>query len=146
MKEKVNSVTDYISQFNGVAGERLKALRNLIHTQAPDSEETISYGMPAYKLAGKPLIYFAGYERHTGLYALPSGHKKFSKELSRFKQGKGSVQFPHDEELPIELIKKIIKFRVSENLELGITRPAKKAVHKKNSNASLNKRKNEISF
>ena len=141
MKVKITTVAQYFSQFNGVAGERLKVLRSLVNSLVPDAEESISYGMPAYKLARKPLIYFAGYERHTGLYALPSGHKKFSKELSRFKQGKGSVQFPHDEELPIELIKKIIKFRVSENLEVRTKRTAEKKVRKRKISPSTVKQK-----
>ncbi|MFZ9981427.1 MAG: iron chaperone [Cyclobacteriaceae bacterium] len=136
MKRKFNNVTEYISQFSRVAGDRLQILRSLLHTIAPDAEESISYGMPAYKLGGKPLIYFAGYERHTGLYALPSGHKKFSKELSRFKQGKGSVQFPHEEDLPVELIKKIIKFRVSENIKDTTIRSAEKAVRKRKISSS----------
>ena len=71
-------------------------------------------GMPPYKTYGKPLVYFAGYKNHIGLYATPSGHQEFEKELASYKQGKGSVQFPIGE-LPIDLIRRIVAFRVKEN-------------------------------
>src|SRR5690554_7664798 len=71
--------------------------------------------MPAYKLNKKPLVYFAGYKNHIGFYATPTGHLEFAKELSKYKQGKGSVQFPLDEPLPVNLIERIIRFRVIEN-------------------------------
>jgi uncharacterized protein YdhG (YjbR/CyaY superfamily) len=88
-------------------------MRRIILENAPESEESISYGMPAYKLQGKPLVYFAGYKKHIGFYATPSGHSAFKIELSKYKQGKGSVQFPLTEELPLELIVKIVRFKVN---------------------------------
>lgn len=75
--------------------------------------------MPAYKLNGRPLVYFAGCKSHIGFYATPSGHIAFAKELSKYKQGKGSVQFPIDQPMPLELIAQIVEFRVIENLEKG---------------------------
>ena len=71
--------------------------------------------MPAYKTFGKPLVYFAGYAKHVGLYATPSGHEAFAKELAHYKQGKGSVQFPHNQPLPEDLIRRIVAFRTKEN-------------------------------
>lgn len=82
---------------------------------APNAVESISYGMPGYKLNGKPLVYFAGYKAHIGLYATPSGHSEFAQELSVYKQGKGSVQFPLNQPMPYELIKRIILFRINQN-------------------------------
>ncbi len=73
--------------------------------------------MPAYKLNKKPLVYFAAYKNHIGFYATPSGHAEFSTELSKYKQGKGSVQFPIDEPMPLDLIERIVKFRAAENLD-----------------------------
>lgn len=136
MNGKIKTIAAYIESFKGVVRERLELIYNSVQSQAPAAEQTISYGMPAFKLAGRPLVYFAGYEHHIGLYALPSGHLHFSKELARFKQGKGSVQFPHDQTLPVELIKKIVKFRVQENLanakqpKLGKRKPNKSASSK----------------
>ena len=84
--------------------------------------------MPAYKFQG-PLVYFAGFRNHIGFYATPTGHSKFAKELSKYKQGKGSVQFPLEEPLPLDLIERVVKFRIKENNEKAILkRAAKKTV------------------
>lgn len=109
------SVNAYIESFPLEVQSRLADIRSLILKTAPDAKESISYGMPAYKLNRKPLVYFAGYKSHIGFYATPSGHSEFEKELSNYKQGKGSVQFPLDEPLPLSLIKRIVQFRVKEN-------------------------------
>lgn len=111
-------VEAYISAFPPEVQEKLQQLRGIIRQTAPNATEGISYGMPAYKLNG-PLVYFAGYKGHIGFYATPTGHEAFQEELSRYKQGKGSVQFPLNEELPLDLIKRIVAFRVKENLEKG---------------------------
>lgn len=109
------TVDEYIQEFETETQERLNAIRKLILETAPQAIESISYGMPAYKVNKKPLVYFAGYKSHIGFYATPTGHKAFEKELSKYKQGKGSVQFPLKEPLPMNLIKEIVLFRLSEN-------------------------------
>ncbi len=109
-------VESYIASFEKPVQTYLKQIRTVIRKSAPDAEESISYQMPAYKLGGRPLVYFAAFENHVGFYATPTGHKKFDKELSVYKTGKGSVQFPLDEPMPLKLIEKIVKFRVQENL------------------------------
>lgn len=111
----MNEIDQYISKFPEEVQQHLVAMRSLIKKVAPDAMEVMAYGMPGYKTNGKPLVYFAGYKNHIGLYATPSGHSKFQKELSKYKQGKGSVQFPLDEPIPYELIQKIVEFRVQEN-------------------------------
>ena len=118
MNQKQNTVDDYISEFPLEIQNKLKTLRKLIKKHAPDAVESISYGMPAYKTHNKPLVYFAGYDKHIGFYATPTGHEAFKKQLSVYKQGKGSVQFPLDQDLPMQLISEIVKFRVKENNEL----------------------------
>jgi len=115
MKKEIKSVEEYISEFRHEVKDILVKIRKIIQDQAPDAVESISYGMPAYKTNKKPLIYFAGYEHHIGLYATPSGHEKIKKELSKYKQGKGSVQFPLKSAIPYDLIEEIVKFRVMEN-------------------------------
>ncbi len=75
----------------------------------------MAYGMVAYKLNKKTLVYFGGFDKHIGFYATPSGHEKFAAELSVYKQGKGSVQFPLNKPLPLKLIAGIVRFRVDEN-------------------------------
>jgi len=112
----INNVDEYIAAFPMHTQELLEQLRALILKTAPDAEEVISYKMPAYKYNGM-LIYFAGYKNHIGLYPMASGIAAFKKELSVYKNAKGSVQFPLDKKLPIGLITKIIKFRLKENKE-----------------------------
>jgi uncharacterized protein YdhG (YjbR/CyaY superfamily) len=108
------SVDQYISQQPGTTKTILETLRSLIKITCPDAIESISYGMPAYKFHKKPLIYFAGYEHHIGIYATPSANLAFAQELSGYKQGKGSIQFPLDTPLPMDLIEKMITFKMEE--------------------------------
>jgi uncharacterized protein YdhG (YjbR/CyaY superfamily) len=115
--EGSKNVIEYIKNHPEKIQLLLDQLRTVIKKNAPDAEESINYAMPAYKLNGKPLVYFAAFKNHIGFYATPTGHTVFKKELSKYKQGKGSVQFPVDKPLPIDLIKKIVIFRVKENLE-----------------------------
>jgi len=112
---KPTNVNEYIANVPKEVQLLVEQIRKTILENALEAEESISYGMPAYKLYKKPLVYFAAYENHIGFYATPSGHDAFSTELSQYKQGKGSVQFPVNEPLPIELIKRIVLFRVEEN-------------------------------
>ncbi len=104
-------VDGYIGQFDGEVKARLITLRELIRTEAPDAKEGIMYGLVGYKLGGKPLVYFGGFKHHVGFYATPNGHEAFAEEFAKYKQGKGSVQFPHDQPLPVDLIKQVIAYR-----------------------------------
>ncbi|QKE86129.1 DUF1801 domain-containing protein [Arthrobacter sp. NEB 688] len=88
-------------------------MRRTVREAAPDAVESMAYGMPAYKLDKKPLVYFAGYDRHVGFYATPNGHEAFADEFARYKQGKGSVQLPLDEPLPLDLVRRVVEFRVA---------------------------------
>ena len=115
MKTGIKSVEQYIKTFPREIQEILEKLRTTIIETAPESGESIAYGMPAYKTNGKPLVYFGGFKKHIGFYATPSGHSEFANELSKYKQGKGSVQFPLDQPIPFDLIKRIVEFRVKEN-------------------------------
>ncbi|MES2431008.1 MAG: DUF1801 domain-containing protein [Bacteroidota bacterium] len=110
------NVDEYISEFPEDVQKKLQELRVSIKKAAPKAEELISYKMPAFKLHGM-LVYFAGYKNHVGFYATPHGHNEFKKELSKYKTGKGSVQFPLNEPLPLTLISKMVKYRVKENVE-----------------------------
>jgi uncharacterized protein YdhG (YjbR/CyaY superfamily) len=106
------SVEEYLHDFPPDVQEQLRLLRALILQTAPNAVESISYGMPAYKLNGKPFVYFGGYPKHIGLYATPNTHSAFAGELSAYKQGKGSVQFPLHQPLPFELIERMLQFRL----------------------------------
>lgn len=111
----MNEVDAYIENFPDQVQTILKKIREIIFLQAHEVVESLAYGMPAYKINGKPLVYFAGYKHHIGFYATPTGHESFKDALSIYKQGKGSVQFPLDQEIPYELITEIVKFRVDAN-------------------------------
>ncbi len=113
----MDSVTLYIKSFPTEVQEMLSDIRALIKHKVPDVVESISYGIPAYKIYGKPLIYFAAFKNHIGLYATPQGHEQFKKELSIYKQGKGSVQFPLNKPMPMDLIERIIDYKVMANQE-----------------------------
>ena len=111
--KKYNTVDEYISDFPKEIRDILQSLRKVISETAPEATETISYNMPAFKMK-KVLVYFAAFKSHIGFYALPSGNEAFQKELSQYKTGKGSIQFPINQEIPIELVKKIVTFRITE--------------------------------
>ena len=115
MKAEFKSVDEYILTFPIPIQPLLEKVRQTIIEKAPEAVESIAYGMPAYKTNGKPLVYFAGFKSHIGFYATPTGHVEFANELSRYKQGKGSVQFPLDKPIPFDLIGRIVEFRVKEN-------------------------------
>jgi len=110
-----NKIDTYIAKFPEEVQEKLVAVRKVILEVNPAIQEDWKYNMPAFVFNG-PLVYFAGYKKHIGFYATPTGHKAFEEELKSFKQGKGSVQFPIDSPLPLVLIKKIVAFRLAEKL------------------------------
>jgi uncharacterized protein YdhG (YjbR/CyaY superfamily) len=111
------SVDAYISAQAADLQPKLSQLRQTIKKAAPTVEESISYGMPAYKFEGKPLVYFGAAKKHIGFYALPSANQLFKKELADYDVSKGTMRFPLDQPLPLKLISTIVKFRVEENKE-----------------------------
>lgn len=116
MLTKIKDVDQYISIQPKEIQEQLYTIRQAIKTAAPQALEVISYGMPAYKLNGM-LVYFAAHKNHIGLYPMASGIQAFEKKLLKYQTSKGTVQFTHGKSIPFELIKKIVKFRMKENLE-----------------------------
>ena len=115
-RSTANSIDEYIAGFPQKTQKVLEELRELIKAVAPDATETISYAIPTFDLNGRHLVFFAGYERHVGFYPVPSGLEAFKEELKPYKRGKGSVQFPLGQPLPTDLIRRIVEFRVQENI------------------------------
>ena len=109
------SVDEYIAAFPKNVQDILQKLRRVIRESAPKAEEAISYGIPTFKLNGN-LVHFGAYKNHIGFYPTPSAIAAFKKELSSYKQSRGTVQFPIDEPIPLGLIKRMVRFRVKENL------------------------------
>jgi uncharacterized protein YdhG (YjbR/CyaY superfamily) len=116
MKTNYKSIDEYIRTFPPDIQSILEKIRQTIKKAAPGAIETISYQMPAFKLNGKNLVYFAAFKNHIGFYPLPSGITTFEKELSPYARSKGTVQFPLDKPIPYDLVEKIVKFRGGENL------------------------------
>ena len=108
---------EYIKTFPQDVQITLEKIRQTIRKVAPDAVEAISYQMPAFKLNGRYLVYFAAWKNHIGFYPMPSGTKAFKKELSPYKAAKGSVQFPINQPVPLDLVRKIVMFRAKENLD-----------------------------
>lgn len=116
LKKRFETIDEYIATFPRNVQDILEELRQTIRDSAPDAKETISYQMPAFKLKGN-LVYFAAWKRHIGFYPTSSAISEFKKELSHYGVTKGSVRFPINEPIPFDLIGKIVKYRVKENLD-----------------------------
>jgi uncharacterized protein YdhG (YjbR/CyaY superfamily) len=114
-KAGFSSIDAYIASFPDEIQALLKAMRATIRAAAPEAEEKISYQMPTFFLKGN-LVHFAAFKYHIGFYPAPRGIDEFKEELSIYKGAKGSVQFPFDQPLPLDLVARIVRFRVAENL------------------------------
>jgi uncharacterized protein YdhG (YjbR/CyaY superfamily) len=125
-KAYYDSIDDYIRLFSPEIQEKLEALRKVIKESATDAIEKISYQMPAFYLHGN-LVYFAAFKHHIGFYPTSSGIKAFKDELSGYKSSKGSVQFPIEKPIPYDLISRIVKFRVEENMKMAADKMNKKS-------------------
>ena len=113
-RSAAGSIDEYIEGFPPETQEVLREMRSLIRESAPEATETISYAIPTFDLDGKHLVHFAGFKKHVGFYPVPSGMEAFKEELSHYKTGKGSAQFPLGQPLPTDLIRQIVEFRVNE--------------------------------
>jgi uncharacterized protein YdhG (YjbR/CyaY superfamily) len=115
-KAGFTTIDEYIAAFPEDVRKKLEQMRATIRAAAPDAQERISYQMPTFYLKGN-LVHFAAHQKHIGLYPAPGGIEAFRKELSAYEGSKGAIRFPMDKPLPLSLIRKIVKFRVAENLE-----------------------------
>lgn len=121
-KSGFNTIDEYIATFPQDIQKILEEVRAVVKAAAPKAEEKISYQMPTFFLNGN-LVHFAAFKKHLGFYPTPSGTEAFQKELSVYKGAKGSVQFPLDEPMPLQLISRIVKFRAAENLKKAKIKP-----------------------
>ncbi|MDF2926177.1 MAG: hypothetical protein K0R57_5091 [Paenibacillaceae bacterium] len=110
------TVDGYISQFPEEIQDKLQALRRVIREAAPEAAEKISYQMPTFALHGN-LVHFAAFKKHVGFYPAPSGIEAFKEELAVYKSSKGAVQFPLDQPVPYDLVRRIVEYRAAENME-----------------------------
>jgi uncharacterized protein YdhG (YjbR/CyaY superfamily) len=125
--KQFKTIDEYISMFPDEVQTILNQVRQTIRGAAPEAEETINYQMPTFTLNGN-LVHFAAFKTHIGFYPTPTGIEAFKEELAPYKGAKGSVQFPIDQPVPLSLIRRIVEYRVKENLE---RKPKKKSSGKK---------------
>jgi len=116
MNKSAETIDEYISEFPKETQKILQQIRKTVRQAAPQAVEAIKYNIPTFVLGGN-LVHFGAFKNHIGFYPAPTGIKKFEKELSVYKQGKGSAQFPLDAPMPLDLITKIVEFRVKQNSE-----------------------------
>lgn len=116
MNKSAETIDEYISEFPKETQKILERIRKTVRKAAPNAVEAIKYNIPTFVLNGN-LVHFGAFKNHVGFYPAPTGIKEFEKELSIYKQGKGSAQFPLDQPMPLNLITKIVEFRVKQNLE-----------------------------
>lgn len=109
------TINEYISEFPEEIRFKLEQIREIIQQAAPEAKEAVRYGMPTFVLNGN-LVHFAAYKNHIGFYPAPSGIDAYLDELAVYRTGKGTIQFPIDQPIPFNLIKKVVEFRVNENL------------------------------
>lgn len=111
---KLADVDSYIAAFPEDTQHVLKDIRATLHKAVPEAKEAITYDIPTLKLNGKNMVHYGAFEHHIGFYATPDGHEEFEAELSSYKRGKGSVQFPLDKPMPLDLMRRIALFRAQQ--------------------------------
>ena len=124
-KAEVTTVDQYISQYPAEVQERLNQMRITIRAAAPDAAEILSYGMPAYAQEGN-LVYFGAAKAHIGFYPTPLGIETFADEFAAYNGNKGSVQFPFDQPLPLDLVRRVTESRVQQNLARAAAKKGKR--------------------
>jgi len=113
-RKQPNTIDEYITEFPADVQAKLQEIRAVIHATAPEAQEKISYQMPTFFLNGN-LVHFAAFKNHIGFYPAPQGIEAFKAELSAYKGSKGAVQFPIDQPMPLDLIRRIVLYRAEEN-------------------------------
>jgi uncharacterized protein YdhG (YjbR/CyaY superfamily) len=113
-RRRYTTIDEYTASFPENIRSKLKELRRVIRQSAPQSEETITYGIPTFRFKGN-LVHFAAFKDHISFFPTPSAIEAFKEELRQYKQSTGTIQFPLDKPIPFDLIKRIVKFRVDQN-------------------------------
>ena len=115
MRSSAGTIDEYLDEFPSETRAVLEEVRAVVKAAAPNATETISYAIPTFDLNGHHLVHFAGFKKHVGFYPVPSAMEAFKDELAPYRSGKGSAQFSLDEPMPLDLIRRIVEFRVAES-------------------------------
>ena len=116
-KKGFASVAEYIGSFPPEVQKVLKQMRATIKEVVPTAKEKISYQIACFELNGKNLVHYAGWKTRVSMYPIPAGSEAFNKAVSKYTAGKGTIQFPLDQPLPLKLIRQVVKYRVADNLK-----------------------------
>jgi uncharacterized protein YdhG (YjbR/CyaY superfamily) len=117
-RSTAKSIDEYIAEFPREVQTVLEEVRAVIRGAAPEAEETISYAIPTFDLNGRHLVHFAGYKKHIGFYPVPGGvDEAFKEEMEPYKRGRGTLQFPLGRPMPLDLVRRIVEFRVQEEAD-----------------------------
>jgi uncharacterized protein YdhG (YjbR/CyaY superfamily) len=116
-KKLFTTIDEYISTFPDDIQAILEKMRQAIQRAAPDTKETMSYGIPTFDLNGKHVVFFAGWKHYISLYPLPAGDEAFQQEIAHYKRAKGSIQFPLDKPIPYDLVEQIVTLLMKEKPE-----------------------------
>lgn len=116
-KKGFASVAEYIGSFPPDVRKVLKEMRATIKDVVPTAKEKISYQIACFELNGKNLIHYSAWKKHVSMYPIPAGSEAFNKAVSKYTAGKGTIQFPLDQQLPLKLIRQVVKYRVADNLQ-----------------------------
>jgi len=114
MQTTQKTIDGYIAGYPDSVQAILQEIRRTIAEEVPSATEAIAYGIPTFKLRGKNLVHFGAFKNHIGFYPTPSALETFTEELSAYASGKGSAQFPLNEAMPLDLIREIVRFRVTQ--------------------------------
>ena len=123
------SIDAYIAGFPAATQEVLRQVRATIRAAAPDTDETISYQIPTFKLRGRPVVYFAGFDKHVSVYPAPVANPEFADDMAVYGSGRGTARFPLNRPIPLDLITRIVRFRLDETLRLLESKGKKKQRH-----------------
>jgi uncharacterized protein YdhG (YjbR/CyaY superfamily) len=130
MEKKGNlptTIDEYIAGYPEEIQKHLKEIRQVIKSTIPEARETIKYGIPTFELLGN-VVHFGGYKGHIGFYPAPSGIEHFKEEITPYLASKGTLQFPLDKPMPLELVRRITEFRMQENLEKAAAKAKKQSL------------------
>lgn len=111
----VDAIDAYVARFPPEVQQRLRAIQEVVRKAVPDAQEVFAYQMPGFRLGGRPLLYYGAFKQHVSLFGATGHLRQAMPELAKFKGGKGTIQFPHDERLPLKVVQKVAELRAREN-------------------------------
>ena len=117
MATRFETVEGYVASFPAAVQERLEALRDTVRSVVPEAVESISYGMPTYRVDGRALVHVAAWAGFISVYPAPEGDAAFRKELAPYRATRATVRFPLDQPLPLDLFRRLVELLLAQRRE-----------------------------